>query len=95
MHDGHSHTHSHDHSHDNGHSHDQEKTSGISPKDIALLKYMLEHNKQHADELSATGSKIEATGMTDAANKIKAAVSHFSHANDELEKAIGIIEEGD
>ncbi|MDR2572680.1 MAG: cobalt transporter [Oscillospiraceae bacterium] len=94
MHDGHSHVHGHDHDH----SHDNEKTSDISTKDIALLKYMLEHNKQHADELSATGSKIEASGMTDAANKIKAAVFHFSHANEELEKAIGaigIIKEGD
>jgi len=52
---------------------------------------MLEHNKQHALELSDTGARLSDAGFTDAANLISDAVHYFDHANEKLEKAIGLI----
>ena len=89
----HDHGHSHDHSHDHGHSHSHSHgdAPAASQKDLALLKYMLEHNKQHALELSDTGARLSDAGFTDAANLISDAVHYFDHANEKLEKAIGLI----
>ena len=66
---------------------------GAAPqKDLALLKYMLDHNTQHAQELSDAGSRLASKGLADAAGLISDAVSSFSRANEKLEKAIRIIE---
>ena len=93
MHDDHSHGHSHGHSHSHphGHSHDHSTPSGASAKDLALLKYMLEHNKQHARELSETGDRLAEAGFAHAADMISDAVHYFDHANDSLEIAVGLI----
>jgi len=90
MHDGHSHELGHGHDHDHDHNH--ENASGISQKDLALLKYMLEHNRQHAEELISTGKKIKTAGSDEAAKKIDDAVHYFEHANEELEKAISLLD---
>ena len=102
---GHSHehkhgnAHSHEHKHDNGHSHDHvhthdhshAETSGASAKDAALLKYMLDHNKQHAFELSEAGSRLASAGLADVAELINDAVHYFDHANEKLENAVTMI----
>ena len=90
MHDDHSHGHSHSHPHEHTHSHST--SSGASAKDLALLKYMLEHNKQHARELSETGERLADAGFTHAADMISDAVHYFDHANDSLEIAVGLID---
>jgi len=87
MHDDHSHGHIHSHSHD----HDHGTAPGASAKDLALLKYMLEHNKQHARELSETGARLAEAGFDHAADMINDAVHYFDHANDSLEIAVGLI----
>jgi hypothetical protein len=62
---------------------------------VALLKYMLDHNKQHAHELSETGERLAAAGLLQAANMIDDAVHHFDHANEKLEKAVSLISGGE
>jgi len=106
MHDGHGHSHEHSHTHEHGHAHEHDhdhdhgdicaETSGASPKDLALLKYMLEHNKQHARELSEAGARLAAVGLPHAAVMINDAVHYFDHANEKLELAVDLISpEGD
>ena len=87
----HSHDHSHDHGHNHGHSHGHGNVPGTSAKDLALLKYMLEHNKQHARELSETGARLADAGFDHAADMISDAVHYFDHANDSLEIAVSLI----
>ena len=89
MHLGHDHSHEHEHEHKHEHSH------GVSSTDLALLKYMLEHNKQHASELSDIGARISDSGVKGAAKFIDEAVHYFDHANESLEKAVGLIEGGE
>ena len=89
--DGHSHGHGNGHQHGQGHDHSHEETSGASPKDVALLKYMLDHNKQHAFELSEAGGRLASAGLADAAELIDDAVHYFDHANDKLENAVKLI----
>ena len=64
----------------------------VSDKDLALLKYMLEHNKQHARELSDAGVRLAGAGLSGSAELIAEAVCHFEYANDKLEKAVGLVE---
>jgi hypothetical protein len=71
MHDGHGHCHDHDH--------------GVTPdKSAALLKYMVEHNRHHAEELHELAHKL--SGET--AELIHQAVHDFDHGNEKLEAAL-------
>ena len=98
MHTGHDHSHEHKHSHEHSHTHDgphdhaHKDTSNTSAKDLALLKYMLEHNKQHARELAETGNRLAGAGLENAAELINGAVHYFDHANENLEKAVKLID---
>ena len=87
----HEHDHEHGHSHGHGHSHEKPEAATASAKDLALLKYMLEHNKQHALELSQTGERLANAGFDHAADMISDAVHYFDHANDSLETAVELI----
>ena len=91
MHDDHTHGHGHSHTHDHTHDHSHSAALGATAKDLALLKYMLEHNKQHARELSETGDRLAEAGFAHAADMISDAVHYFDHANDSLEIAVGLI----
>ena len=92
---GHAHGggHMHEHGHGNGHPHEHGHagTSGASPKDVALLKYMLDHNKQHALELAEAGGRLASSALADAAELINDAVHYFDHANEKLENAVTLI----
>ena len=99
MHTDHIHSHGSDHDHvgdahdchEHIHGHSAGEASGASAKDTALLNYMLEHNKQHADELSRTGSRLEDAGLAEPARLIGEAVHYFAHANEKLEQAVEIL----
>ena len=107
--DSHGHSHSHSHEHSHGHSHSHSDSHGHShdsccgcggggepsAKDLALLNYMLEHNKQHARELSDIGVRLSDSGASDAAKSIEKAVHYFDHANECLEKAVGLVGGGE
>ena len=89
---GHTHGHSHDHAHGHahGHSHSHGEVTGFDSLDQAraLMAYMLDHNRHHADELHELCHKLEATGKDIAAELIHAAVDHFGKGNQLLESAL-------
>jgi len=103
MHLGHEHEHDHTHNHETAHSHGDHSHHGhshsngstpdaTSKKDMALLTYMLSHNKDHAKELSQMGARLGSLGFTQAADEIANAVHFFDHANESLEKAVQLCE---
>ena len=97
---GHNHDHDHSHDHEHNHSHDHDhstpdisasKNNQASSKDVALLTYMLAHNKQHARELAETGSRLADAGFREASELIEEAIHYFDHANESLDKAVLIL----
>ena len=47
------HGHGHDHSHEHGHSHGSPNKQAASSEEVlAMLEYMLGHNRHHAEELN-------------------------------------------
>ena len=77
MHDGHNHDH---HTHDHGFE--------TIEQAIALMTYMLDHNKHHAHELHELSHKLEAMGKGDAACLLDASVDGFMTGNAMLESAL-------
>ena len=73
----------HEHIHDHEHPH-----KAHSPEEtLALLSYMTDHNKHHAEELHEL-----AHGVSDeAAALIHEAVALFDSGNEKLEKALSIL----
>ena len=86
----HTHTHSHEHSHEHTHTHSHDEVAGFDSVEqaAALMGYMLEHNRHHAEELHELCHKLEATGKTDAAAMIHDAVDRFGEGNTLLESAL-------
>lgn len=80
MHDLNSHTHEHFHDH----------ITAFESMDqaIALISYMYEHNKSHAEELHEICHKLEASGKSEAAFMVDDAVDHFREGNALLELAL-------
>ena len=99
MHDEHEHFSNHPpehiHGHDDTHEHIQEYIHGGSElkKDLALLTYMLEHNRSHACELEESGGKLLAAGRREAAQLVFDAVHYFEHCNEKLEEAVKMLKE--
>jgi len=96
--DGTTHTHEHDHSHeDHGHCHDHdhchEHCHGEKPKDedTAVLAYMLDHNKHHAQELAAIAKHLREQGKEDAAIQIEKGVEDFEKGNMRLSIALSLV----
>ncbi|MCQ2451600.1 MAG: hypothetical protein MJ075_00500 [Oscillospiraceae bacterium] len=77
MHEGHYHTH-----------HGEEAGFETIEQAIALMSYMLEHNRHHAEELHELCHKLEAMGKGDAANLLDASVDRFFDGNAMLESAL-------
>ena len=85
----HEHEHDHDHAHHcHPHSHEHSGDKPMSPEEVlALLNYMLDHNRHHADELHDICHALEDEGKTEAAS-LAGALHAFAHGNDKLEKAL-------
>ena len=75
----------HDHSHDHSH-----KVSGPD-ETLALLSYMLDHNRHHAEDLHEIYHSLEANGKKEAAAILHEAMDDFNKANDKLEKALKLV----
>ena len=73
------------HSHSHGHAHG-ENTDGTA-KDLAILKYMLDHNRQHALELKDMGARLAQSGNA-AAVLIDEAIEAYDNANEKLAEAV-------
>lgn len=74
--------HNHTHEHCDGHCHEE------TPEEtLALLKYMLDHNRHHADELHDMAHGLDG----EAKELIHAAVIDLEKGNDKLFRAINIL----
>ena len=90
----HDHPHPHEHPHEHPHPHAHEHCppeachscpgcGEHSPREelIALMRYMVNHNTAHANELAELAKKLEATGDKTAAEQVLLAVSDFEKGN--------------
>ena len=85
---GHTHTHTHadgtTHSHGHTHSH----AAASSPEEaLALLKYMLDHNRHHAEELHDLAHNFDDV----TADLLHEAVDKLGESNDLIEQALSLI----
>ena len=60
---------------------------------VTLLKYMLQHNQQHAAELDRLAANLDKLGMGDAAEQLRAAVSEYQKGNLRLSLASSLAAE--
>lgn len=92
--ENHTHAHDHDHAHDNGcchaHTHEGQAAHGTD-ETVALLNYMIDHNKHHGEDLHEIYHALEAAGKTEAANLVHDAMHNFDHGNEKLAEALKLI----
>ena len=86
--DGTVHSHAHSHTHTHPHSHEAAEAFENPDQALALMAYMLDHNRHHAEELHELCHKLAAGGKEEAAELLHAAVDKFSEGNDLLESAL-------
>ena len=83
------HDHTHDHGHVHNHHHDHGAAQAMSPEEtMALLTYMLDHNRHHADELHDIVHALEDMGKPEAAKKLADALHYFDHCNEAMAEAV-------
>ena len=75
---GHNHDHDHEHQHDHHHEQPQPKTQ---EQMIAVLDYMLAHNRHHTEELNRLAGKLEEMGYKQPAGQVRKAVDDYSKGN--------------
>ena len=90
-HHDHDHDHTHEHHQDHEHSHDCEATACSAcggcgehtPKEelMALMKYMVNHNTAHANELAELAKKLDDMGDKTAYEQVMLAVADFEKGN--------------
>lgn len=80
----------HEHEHEHTHPHEHGAIPGFESMDQAeaLMSYMLDHNRHHADELHEVGHKLAHTGKEEAAKLLHEAVDAFNRGNELLAKAL-------
>ena len=84
MSDNHTHSHSHEgHSHTHAHQSPEES--------VALLTYMIDHNKHHGEDLHEVYHALEHAGKTEAANALHKAMHLYEDANAALEEALKLL----
>lgn len=83
--------------HDGHHHHHHEHAHGLETGEQAkaLLTYMLEHNKHHAEELHEMSHNLEHLNKSEASNLLDAAVDHFRAGNEMLEAALESLKKED
>jgi hypothetical protein len=59
-----------------------------------LLKYMVDHNREHAAELGDLAHKLYHGGQRESADLIGEAVKDFEKANDQLARALELVKDG-
>ena len=90
----HTHAHSHEEGHEHEHDHDHcGHDHGDHPKDedTAVLAYMLDHNKHHAQELAVIAKHLREQGKEEAAAQIEKGVEDFEKGNMRLSIALSLV----
>ena len=96
--EGHEHEHEHNHDHCggcDGHTHGHcDHTHGDQPtdEDTAVLAYMLDHNKHHAQELAVIAKHLREQGRDEAAAQIEKGVEDFEKGNMRLSIALSLVQ---
>lgn len=95
------HSHDHDHAHDHDHhceghegcGHDCGGCANADPKQeiIALMKYMVNHNTAHANELAQLAGKLRDMGEALAYEQVMQAVSDFEKGNMRLSTVLAAL----
>ena len=97
------HDHGHDHEccggHDHGHHHhDHECGCGCGcgghdqpDENVAILTYMLDHNRHHALELKEIAAHLREVGKDEAAAQIEKGVEDFEKGNMRLSIALSLV----
>lgn len=77
----------HSHAHDHAHSHDQMPGANATPVDelLALMKFMVNHNDAHAQELAELADQLKDAGKNRAYQKIMDTVADFDMVNAQLD----------
>ena len=101
--EGHEGEHVHAHGHADGHSHGDDcghshgcagecgSCASAENETLALVGYMVQHNKQHAAELAEMSQKLRSMGKNEAADQIEKAVSDFESGNVRLSVALSLL----
>ena len=76
----------HDHEH-NEHAHGEQSMD----EDTAVLAYMLDHNKHHAQELAVIAKHLREQGKEDAAAQVERGVEDFEKGNMRLSIALSLL----
>ncbi len=90
-HEHHTHNHEGGHVHDHSHGHDHGAGEGPASREelLALLSYMVSHNKHHAAELAELAQNMDGA----AADALQKAILSFSEGNEQLEHALNLMQE--
>ena len=88
----------HDHGHHHHHDHDHECGCGCGcggheqvDENVAILTYMLDHNKHHALELKEIAAHLRSVGKDEAAAQIEKGVEDFEKGNMRLSIALSLV----
>ena len=85
--------HEHGHEHEHDHEHCEHAHDG-QPKDedTAVLAYMLDHNKHHAQELAVIAKHLREQGKEEAAAQVERGVEDFEKGNMRLSIALSLLQ---
>lgn len=83
------HTHEHIHEHDHAHGHDHAPVTDEARRQ-ALLRYMIDHNEHHCEELADLLDGLEGAPR----RKLLEAIGGFEAANVQLREVLELLEEG-
>lgn len=78
--------------HDHSHEHRHEAGENNAMQTVALLRYMLDHNRHHAEELHDLAHQLNGQGKEAAADRIHEAIHSFNEGNEFLQQALAAME---
>ena len=89
------HTHEHEHTHEHGHDHScgGEHKAQSAVENMALLNYMIDHNRHHNEDLHELFHALEAAGKKDVAASVAEAMHFYDHGTEKLEDALKLLSE--
>ncbi|NCB73248.1 MAG: hypothetical protein EOM51_00675 [Clostridia bacterium] len=83
------HTHEHGHSHEHCCSGEQKTQSAV--ENMALLNYMIDHNRHHNEDLHELLHSLEASGKNETAALVAEAMHFYEHGTEKLEDALELL----
>ena len=90
MHEDHTHVHEHGHDHSCGGAEHKEPSA---VENMAMLNYMIDHNRHHGEDLHELFHALEAAGKKDAAKAVAEAMHFYDHGTEKLEDALKLLAE--